>query len=110
MKKKAIEKVPYLGLKKTSRKRKVKYIAVTAVKNVSHERHFFLEVYKNKKDCREIPVARLVFTKKDFSTYYPEKDEWSRQKIKQPAYPYNLIWEENTRSQTNQEEAEINIL
>lgn len=49
MKKKQIEKVPYLGLRKTTRKRKVKYIAVTAVKNVAHERHFFLEVYENKR-------------------------------------------------------------
>ena len=32
MKKKAIEKIPYFGLKKTSRKKDVKYIGVTAVK------------------------------------------------------------------------------
>lgn len=34
MKKKAIEKIPYFGLKKTSRKKDVKYIGVTAVKIV----------------------------------------------------------------------------
>lgn len=47
MKKKAIEKIPYLGLKKTSRKKEVKYIGVTAVKIVGHEKHLFLEVYRN---------------------------------------------------------------
>ena len=51
MKKKAIEKIPYFGLKKTSRKKDVKYIGVTAVKIVGHEKHLFLEVYRNKKDC-----------------------------------------------------------
>ena len=45
MKKKAIEKIPYFGLKKTSRKKDVKYIGVTAVKIVGHEKHLFLEVY-----------------------------------------------------------------
>jgi hypothetical protein len=49
MKKKAIEKIPYFGLKKTSRKKDVKYIGVTAVKIVGHEKHLFLEVYRNKK-------------------------------------------------------------
>lgn len=109
MKKKQIEKVPYLGLKKITRKREVKYVAVTAVKNVAHERHFFLEVYENKKQ-KEIPVARLVFTKKDFATYYPKKDEWSRQKVKQAAHPYNLIWEEDNRYKNNKETAQENIL
>ena len=63
MKKKAIEKVPYLGLKKTSRKKDVKYIGVTAVKNVAHERHFFLEVYENKKTGMDVPLVRIVHTK-----------------------------------------------
>ena len=38
MKKKAIEKVPYLTLPEISRSRKVKFITVTAFKNVGHER------------------------------------------------------------------------
>lgn len=38
MKKKAIEKIPYLTLPEISRSRKVKFIAVTAFKNVGHER------------------------------------------------------------------------
>ena len=39
MKKKAIEKIPYLGLRKISSKEEVKYIGVTAVKIVGHEKH-----------------------------------------------------------------------
>lgn len=58
MKKKAIEKIPYFGLKKTSRKKDVKYIGVTAVKIVGHEKHLFLEVYRNKKESKEIPMVR----------------------------------------------------
>ena len=46
MKKKAIEKIPYFGLEETSRKKAVKYIGVTAVKIVGHEKHLFLEVYR----------------------------------------------------------------
>ena len=55
MKKKAIEKIPYFGLKKTSRKKDVKYIGVTAVKIVGHEKHLFLRytgTKKNQKKCR----------------------------------------------------------
>lgn len=49
MKKKAIEKIPYLGLKQVSRGQDVKYIGVTAVKTVGHEKHLFLEMYRNEK-------------------------------------------------------------
>lgn len=65
MKKKAIEKIPYLTLKKTSRKKDVKYIGVTAVKIVGHEKHLFLEVYRNEKMAKAVPVVRIVLTEKD---------------------------------------------
>ena len=94
MKKKAIEKIPYFGLKKTSRKKDVKYIGVTAVKIVGHEKHLFLEVYRNKKESKEIPMVRIVLTKKDFGTYWPEKEEWTRRKIKPDGYYGRVIWEE----------------
>lgn len=109
MKKKAIEKIPYLGLKKISRKQDVKYIGVTAVKIVGHEKHLFLEVYRNEKESMNIPVVRIALTKKDFSTYYPEKDTWTREKIgKDYYYGSTLVWnqeegrtERNTRSKAN---------
>ena len=94
MKKKAIEKIPYFGLKKTSRKKDVKYIGVTAVKIVGHEKHLFLEVYRNKKESKEIPMVRIVLTKKDFGTYWPEKEEWTRQKIKPDSCYGRAIWGE----------------
>ena len=81
MKKKAIEKIPYLTLQKTSRKKGVKYIGVTAVKIVSHEKHLFVEIYRNSKDAKEIPAVRIVLTKKDFGTFLPETGEWTRKKI-----------------------------
>ena len=59
----------------------MKYIGVTGVKIVGHERHLFLEIYRNKKKLKDTPVVRIVTTKKDFGTYYPEKDTWTREKI-----------------------------
>lgn len=111
MKKKAIEKVPYLGLKKTSRKKDVKYIGVTAVKNVAHERHFFLEVYENKKTGMDMPLVRIVHTKKDFGTYFPEREEWSRQKVGTMYCSDGLIWESReNRSSLREDQKKKNIL
>ena len=59
MKKKAIEKIPYFRLKKTSRKKDVKYIGVTEVKIIGHEKHLFLEVYRNKKESKESFLSKL---------------------------------------------------
>ena len=74
MKKKAIEKIPYLKLPENVKKG-AKYVGTTAVKVVGHEKHLFLEVYRNKKASREIPLVRIVLTKKDFGSYFPEQEE-----------------------------------
>ena len=92
MKKKAIEKIAFLGLPKTSRKKDAKFIGRTAIKIVDHEQHFFLEVYKNNKAHREVPVVRIVVTKKDFGTYFPAEGRWSRAKIRSDEYRTVLIW------------------
>lgn len=81
MKKKAIEKIPYLKLPAGIIKKGAKYIGVTAIRVVGHEKHLFLEVYRNKKASREIPLVRIVLTKKDFGSYFPEKEKWNRKKI-----------------------------
>ena len=95
MKKKAIEKIPYLTIPKVSRKKDVKYIGVTAFKDVAHERHLFVEVYRNRKGSEAVPVVRIVLTKKDFGNYFPEKEEWSRQKVLGGGsyYDDDLLWE-----------------
>ena len=109
MKKKAIEKIPYLTLKKISRKKNVKYIGVTAVKIIGHEKHLFLEVYRNEKAVRDVPVVRIVLTKKDFGTYFPGKKRWSRQKVY--GNTYKLIWQsEDDRTDTWDVTAKKNIL
>lgn len=90
MKEKAIEKIPYIGLQKISRIKSVKYIGVTAVKNIGHQRHLLLEVYKNKKESKKIPVVRITLTKKDFGTYWPDKHVWTRQQLS----AYSPIWME----------------
>ena len=81
MKKKAIEKIPYFGLEKISRKKQVKYIGVTGIKIVGHEKHLFLEVYRNQKESKDTPLVRIVLAKKDFGTYRPESGEWTRQYV-----------------------------
>lgn len=93
MKKKAIEKIPYLKLPCVSRKKKVKYVGITAVMPVDQEEHFFLEVYRNDKAARDVPVARVVVNKKDFGTYFPESGVWSRGKIETETWNDVLIWE-----------------
>lgn len=108
MKKKAIEKIPYLTLPKVNRKKEVKYVGVTAVKNVGHERHFFLEVYRNIKEAKAVPIVRIVITKKDFGTYWPKDGTWSRAKVANDQYyTSRCIWEDIRRSQDAQKKANV---
>lgn len=92
MKKKVIEKIEFLGIPKVSRKKEVKYIGITAIKNVAHERHFFLEVYKNDKASMNIPVVRIVCTKKDFGSYLIKDRDWTKQKAS-TGHSGEIIWE-----------------
>lgn len=110
MKKKAIEKIPYFGLKKISRKKHAKYIGVTAVKIVGHEKHLFLEVYRNQKETKETPLVRIVLTKKDFGTYWLESGEWTKQKIQKDGGWGGLIWNSTGDSTTWQQMEKENIL
>ena len=105
MKKKTIEKIPYLGLQKISRKKSVKYIGVTAIKIIGHKKHLLLEVYENKKKSKKIPVVRIALTKKDFGTYWPDKQIWTRQQLS----AYSPIWT-NTHTYTAKILADENIL
>ncbi len=109
MKKKEIEKIPYLTLLKTSRKKGAEYIAVTAIKTIAKEKHLFLEVYRNKKASKDVPLVRIVLTKKDFGNFFPEPGEWSRQKI--VIGSRRLLWESSEESKnTWQQEKARNIL
>lgn len=96
MKKKTIEKIPYLKLPRVNRNETVKYIAVTAVKKICQEKHLFVEVYRNKKECREVPVVRIAIAERDYGVYFPESGEWDRRRISRTAwYSYGLIWLED---------------
>ena len=108
MKKKTIEQIEYLGLPKTSRKKNVKFVGRTVIKNVAHEQHFFLEVYQNDKASRKVPIVRIVVTKKDFGTYFPAGGTWSRAKIRNSAYSRKMIW--NDDAITDMKTREQNIL
>ena len=98
MKKKAIEKIPYLKLPAVNTEKEVKYVGVTAVKIIDHEKHLFLEIYRNKEKTREIPLVRIVCTKKDFASYIPEKEQWTRQKIETDGGYGTLIWYEQSEA------------
>ncbi len=112
MKKKAIEKIPYLTLPEVSKKKKVRYIGVTAVKIIDHEKHLFLEVYRNRKTGKDVPVVRVVLTKKDFGNYFPETGEWTRQKIVVgTGYKPDVIWNDSGRQRETVQQTEAgNIL
>ena len=105
MKKKTIEKIPYLTLPGTMKK-PVKYIGITALFVISGEEHLFVEVYRNQKDSREVPIVRIALTKKDFGNYFPEADTWTRGKIEPDGY-YNhgFIWSNGEESHQNIEKA-----
>lgn len=111
MKKKTIEKVPYLTLPKVINKKGVKYVAVTAFKNIEHERHLFVEVYRNSKNTKNVPVIRIAITKTDFGNYFPESREWTRQKIEPDHYnnSHVLCWHQE-RPKTWQQTLKENIL
>ena len=53
-------------------------------------------------------MVRIVLTKKDFGTYWPEKEEWTRQKIKPDSYYGRVIWGEE--HPTWEQEKKENIL
>lgn len=76
MRKKAIEKIPYLTGEKCNKKN-VKYVVAVENKNVEQEKHLFLEIYENKVKSLKIPVYRFVYTKRDWGNYKPEDGKWS---------------------------------
>lgn len=90
MKKKAIERVPYLGLTRVIRKKAVKYVGVTTEQEIAGEQHLFVEIYKNQAETATVPIVRIVLTEKDFGTYFPDREEWSGIGVGES----RLLWEE----------------
>ncbi len=81
MKKKRVEKVPYMTIPEGGREEDVKYIGAAAVRDIAGVEHLFLEVYKNSVETLDVPQVRIVLTKKDFGNFFPDTGEWSREKI-----------------------------
>ncbi len=94
MKKKAIEKIPYMTLPACDPDETVLYIGRTAWRNIDHERHIILEVYENKEDRLQVPVVRYVATKKDWGIYDTETETWSRRKMDSYIYGSGFCWED----------------
>ena len=110
MKKKAIEKIPYIGLKKTSRKKDVKYVGVAETKIIGGAEHLLIEVYKNEKNEKDIPEVRIALNKNDFGTYFPKTGEWNRKKIMPNGGYCRTIWEKTGEGNDWREQEKINIL
>ena len=110
MKKKAIEKIPYIGLKKTSRKKDVKYVGVAETKIIGGAEHLLLEVYKNEKNEKDLPEVRIALNENDFGTYFPKTGEWNRKKIMPNGGYCRTIWEKTGEGNGWREQEKINIL
>lgn len=110
MKKKAIEKIPHIGLKKTSRKKDVKYVGVAETKIIGGAEHLLIEVYKNEKNEKDIPEVRIALNKNDFGTYFPKTGEWNRKKIMPNGGYCRTIWEKTGEGNDWREQEKINIL
>ncbi len=92
MKKKRIEALPFLGLEECSSKKEVLFIGKTARLTIDGVEHVFLEVYRNRKEHKKIPVVRYVMTPKDWGVYEPATGTWSRRKITSCEYSSGLCW------------------
>lgn len=98
MKKKTIERVPFIGLSKIKKDECVRYTAVTDIKQIDGTAHLFVEVYRNQENSMDVPKVRIVMTEDDFGTYFPEKEIWSRGRITKTTWTNNgLIWREDER-------------
>lgn len=108
MKKKTIEKIPFLTLPAVSRKRAVRYVAVTDTKKIAEEPHLFVEVYRNRKDSMDVPVVRIVITEKDFGTFFPRNGSWSGNKITSNTWNSDglIWWEDDDRGWRSREDKE----
>lgn len=93
MKKKQIEKIPYLTLPQTIKGRTVKFVGRTAVVEVGGKDTLFLEVYENKARKKKEPVCRVVINKNDYGTYFPADGIWTKQVTTFNEYTAGPIWE-----------------
>ncbi len=101
MKKKTIEKIPFLTLPSLRRKGAVRYVAVTDIRKIAEEPHLFIEVYRNKKGSMDIPAVRIVLTEKDFGTFFPGTGTWSADRIRG-----GQIWRDDDHEWRSREELE----
>lgn len=93
MKKKEIEKIPFLTVPATVRSKTVKYIAVTVCREIGGKEHIFLEVYRNRRQNLKVPAVRYVATENDWGVYFPESGIWTRQKIKTDNRDQTMCWD-----------------
>lgn len=102
MKKKEIEKIPYMTLPAADPDEKVLYIGRTAWRNIGHERHIFLEIYENMQNGMPVPLLRYVATKKEWGIYDISTESWSRKSIKYDIWSNGLCWQKES-DRTKQE-------
>lgn len=100
MRKKEIEKIPYMTVEKGEKK--YKYIACAQIQEIKGEEHLFVEVFRNTKEEIELPKLRMVFTKNDWCMHYKQEKRWSQGSFRD-GYGKN-IWETGKEKTYMQEE------
>lgn len=79
MKRKMIERIPYITVKNEPEE-EAAYIMAAGVREAGGEDHIFLELYRTG-GSMETPEVRYAATKRDWGIYWPETGAWSRESI-----------------------------
>lgn len=105
MKKKQIEQIPYKKI--VSIPKGYKYLAIAFVKNISHERVLFIDVYS--KENKKAPVLRSTYSQKDWGSYIPgTEDSWRQARIKDEyaTLRWAHTYDRNAKTYISEEDAE----
>lgn len=89
MKKKAIERVPYIPAVRANRS--YAYTASVVVTDISGAEHLLIDIYTNTKNGRKRPKVRLAYTRTDWGIYRPVTGKWSAGSCYSTDYS-NEVW------------------
>mgnify|MGYP003290055143 CR=1 FL=1 len=112
MKKKKIEAIPFMELEECRKEKEVLFVGKTACHVIDGEQHIFLEVFRNHKNGRKVPVLRYSMTHKNWGIYDTETGTWSRRKIDSYNRGIGLCWygTDQREGRGYQERRKANIL
>lgn len=109
MRKKEIEKIPYMGLPELKADGKAQYVGVTALREVGGKAHIILEVYRNMEGCTERPIVRYVASNDGWGVYEVALGKWRGKGIQPGGWGRQMCWEDE-RACYGSWEREENVL